>query len=484
MKILHTSDWHLGRSLYGRKRDDEFAAFLDWLTDTIRQRRIDALLIAGDIFDTGTPGNRAQELYYRFLAGLPATGCRHVVIIAGNHDSPSFLNAPRALLKALDVHVVGAATTLEEQVIVLRDQRIPLNPRAPGHAEGTPELIVCAVPYLRDRDLRTAEAGESIDDKERKLLEGIRAHYAAVGEHAQRLRQGLMTASREPTAGHEGDGPQTGQAGQASMQGGEIPIVGMGHLFTAGGQTVDGDGVRDLYVGSLAHVTAGVFPECCDYVALGHLHVPQKVGGRETIRYSGSPLPMGFGEARQQKVVCEVTFTGAGAPAVTLVDVPVFRKLERLKGNLAALEDRLRSLAQAGTEAWLEVVYDGDDIVGDLRERLEAAVAGTGLEMVRIRNNRVVERALAPQHGAESLDDLDEYQVFARCLAAHEVPEEQRPLLTHTYREVVASLHEHPEDAGSAGGGPAADTGAVPQGRMPPVAGASPPDLFRNGGGA
>lgn len=427
MKILHTSDWHLGRALYGRKRDDEFAAFLDWLLDTIRTRRIDVLLVAGDIFDTGTPGNRAQELYYRFLARLPATGCRHVVLIAGNHDSPSFLNAPRELLKALDVHVIGGTTSPEDQVIVLRDQRT-LNTHTPPHPGGTPELIVCAVPYLRDRDLRLAEAGESIEDKERKLLEGIRVHYAAVGRHAEHVRRQLR----------ERQG--------SSEQGVGIPIVGMGHLFTAGGQTVDGDGVRDLYVGSLAHVTAGVFPACFDYVALGHLHVPQTVGGRATIRYSGSPLPMGFGEARQQKVVCEVAFTGAGEPEVTLVDVPVFRKLERLKGNLAGLEERLRTLAAAGTEAWLEVVYDGDDLVADLRERLEAAVAGTGLELLRIRNNRVVERALAPQQGAESLDDLDAYEVFARCLAAHEVPEAQRPILTHTYREVVASLHEHPED--------------------------------------
>ena len=270
MKILHTSDWHLGRTLYGRRRYEEFEAFLIWLVETIQQNQIDALLVAGDIFDTSAPSHRAQELYYRFLCRMAASCCRHVVVVAGNHDSPSFLNAPKELLRALDVYVVGnASENLEDEVLVLTAKH------------GAPELIVCAVPYLRDRDIRVAEAGESIEDKERKLIEGIRSHYADVASLAELKRTELGT---------------------------EIPIVAMGHLFTAGGQTIDGDGVRELYVGSLAHVTAGIFPENLNYVALGHLHVPQKVNGSEVIRYSGSPLPMGFGEATQQKSVVIVDF--------------------------------------------------------------------------------------------------------------------------------------------------------------------------------
>ena len=194
MKILHTSDWHIGRTLYGRKRYEEFEAFLTWLAETIQQNEIEALLVAGDVFDTTAPSNRAQELYYRFLCRVAASSCRHVVVIAGNHDSPSFLNAPRELLKALDVHVVGSSSeSLEDEVLVLRNE---LN---------APELIVCAVPYLRDRDIRVAEAGESVEDKERKLLAGIRSHYAAVAALAEQKREEL---------------------------GVDIPIVAMGHLFT------------------------------------------------------------------------------------------------------------------------------------------------------------------------------------------------------------------------------------------------------------
>ena len=103
MKLLHTADWHIGRSLYGRKRYDEFESYLNWLAETIQNRKIDVLLVAGDIFDNNSPSNRSQELYYRFLCKIANSCCRHVVIIAGNHDSPSFLNAPGQLLKVLNL---------------------------------------------------------------------------------------------------------------------------------------------------------------------------------------------------------------------------------------------------------------------------------------------------------------------------------------------------------------------------------------------
>ncbi|MBE0486914.1 exonuclease SbcCD subunit D C-terminal domain-containing protein [Marinobacter sp.] len=403
MKIIHTSDWHIGRTLYGRKRYEEFEAFLTWLAETIQQNDIDALLVAGDVFDTSAPSNRAQELYYRFLCRVAASSCRHVVVVAGNHDSPSFLNAPKELLKALDVHVVGSSTeSPEDEVLVLRNE------------QDDPELIVCAVPYLRDRDIRVAEAGESIEDKERKLIDGIRSHYAAVAALAEQKREEL---------------------------GADIPIVGTGHLFTAGGQTVDADGVRELYVGSLAHVTAGIFPACFNYLALGHLHVPQKVNGLETIRYSGSPLPMGFGEAKQQKSVCQVEFHSTAA-SVQLIDVPIFQKLERVKGDWDGISNRILELSATDSQGWLEVIYEGTEVIGDLRERLEAAISGTQMEILRIKNNRIIDRVLGQIHEEETLDDLNVNDVFERCLAAHDVPEEQWPELLRAYQETVSSLYE------------------------------------------
>lgn len=405
MNLLHTSDWHLGRALYGRKRYEEYAAFLDWLADTIERERIDVLLVAGDVFDTGTPSNRAQQLYYRFLCRMAADSCpcRHVVVVAGNHDSPSFLDAPRELLKALDVHVIGSRTEdPEDEVLVLRDRT------------GRAELIVCAVPYLRDRDIRTAEAGESMEDKERKLTEGIRDHYAAVAALAEEKRSRL--------------GP-------------DLPIVAMGHLFAAGGQTMDGDGVRELYIGSLARVAAGVFPASFDYLALGHLHVPQLVDHSATRRYSGSPLAMGFGEAGQAKSVCRVRFE-AGQVTAEPVEVPVFQHLERIRGDLDTIQGRIRALAAADSRAWLEIEYTGDEVIGDLRDRLDQAISGTTMEILRIRNSRLVDSVLGRMHAEETLDDLDVEEVFLRRLARETLPEEQQQEMLATYRETLSSLHD------------------------------------------
>lgn len=407
MKLLHTSDWHLGRTLHGRRRYEEFEAFLDWLAATMTEQGTEVLVVAGDIFDTTAPSNRAQQLYYRFLCQAAASPCRHVVIVAGNHDSPSFLNAPRELLRALDVHVVGSpGEDPADEVLVLRNAR------------GEPELIVCAVPYLRDRDIRQVEAGESVADKERKLLEGIRDHYAAVADLACRQRQAL---------------------------GVEVPIVATGHLFTAGGQTLKDDGVRDLYVGSLAHVSGAVFSPLFDYVALGHLHIPQQVNGSDIIRYSGSPLPMGFGEARQQKSLCQVSFdrvNGQRRTRVELLEIPVFQPLERISGDWDAIAGRLTELAASDSRAWLEVVYQGEEIITDLRERLDGAIADTGMDILRVKNSRIIDRVLDRMDEQETLDDLDVTDVFERCLTQHDVTEEQRPALMDAYHEILRALHE------------------------------------------
>ena len=403
MKLLHTSDWHIGRTLYGRKRYAEFEAFLSWLAELIEREDIDVLLVAGDVFDNSTPSNYSQGLYYRFLCRVAASADRHVVITAGNHDSPSFLNAPRELLEFLNVHVVGSASNSpEDELIVL-----------PGPDQQL-RLIVCAVPYLRDRDIRTAEAGESVEDKERKIIEGIRTHYRMVCNAAEQKRAML-------------DKP--------------VPIVAMGHLFTAGGQTVDGDGVRELYIGSLAQVRTDVFPESIDYLALGHLHVPQRVGGSDFIRYCGSPLPLGFGEAQQEKGVILVEFSG-NTPIVTNVPVPRFQELSTLRGDWQAIADDIDKLKSEESNAWLEVVYEGDEIAGSLREKLDEAIEGTGLEILRVKNNRVLELAMQGMDSGETLDDMDVTDVFKRCLESHEVPEEQHPALLSAYREVIASLHE------------------------------------------
>jgi exonuclease SbcD len=404
MKFLHTSDWHLGRTLYGRNRYDEFSAFLDWLSALIETERADALLVAGDVFDTSSPGSGVQELYYGFLYKVSRSKvCRHVVITAGNHDSPSFLDAPKALLRTLDVHVVGSiGNDPMDEVILLRDSK------------GKAEAIVCAVPHLRDRDIRTVGAGESMEEKSRKLIEGIEQHYRDVCLAAEQLRL---------------------------QEGGGLPLIAMGHLFTAGGATIEGDGVREIYIGSLAHVSRSVFPAGIDYLALGHLHLPQIVAGEEHLRYSGSPIPMGFGEARQEKGVVLVEFTGKER-TIAKVPVPCFQPLERITGNIETITSRIFELRSAGSTAWLEIEYVGEEQPGDLRGLLEKSVKGSSLEIRRIKNSRITELTLQRLSQEDSLEELSELEVFNRRLDAGKIPDERRPELLQAYKEVLNAMHE------------------------------------------
>lgn len=401
MRVLHTSDWHLGRSLYGKKRYAEFEAFLNWLAELIESQSIDILLIAGDIFDTSTPSNRAQELYYRFLCKVSSI-CRHIVIIAGNHDSPSFINAPQQLLKTLNIHVKGEADeNPADEVLMLSD------------AEDSPLAIVCAVPYLRDKDLRRAEAGESQEDKNNKMITGLADHYAKAAEKALELQQAA----------------------------GEIPIIGMGHLFTAGGKTIQDDGVRELYVGSLAHINTEIFSDCFDYLALGHLHVAQPAGNIDKFRYSGSPLPIGFGEANQDKMIIIIDFKEKNMQ-ITEHIVPRFQVLNQIKGDLESIISQINTLKENNSQSWLEIIYNGESSALNLRQIIEDAVANTELEVLSIKNERIMSRILSSPELHETLDDLNVDDVFTRCLKAHDIAEKDQQVLWQCYKTILKNMHE------------------------------------------
>lgn len=370
---------------------------------------------------TARPGVRSQELYYNFLRRAADSPCRHVVITAGNHDSPSFLDAPRALLGALRVHVVGAALpppraenpdlpSLRDEVLTLRDEK------------GKAQMIVCAVPFLRDADLRTSSSGESLSEREARLREGLLTHYAAVTEEARTRRNEIEL-----------------------QEGARVPMVVMGHLFAVGGKTVEGDGVRDLYVGSLAAMPASAFPPDAAYVALGHLHMPQSVGGLEHIRYSGSPLPMGFGEASQRKGVCLARLEADAPAQVDILPVPCFRRLESLRGTDEAILTRLDSLLKNNEQAWLEIIPDAP--ASSLREELLARTRGSGLDILRIRVPQPSGIALGGEESGEVLAELDPRDVFGRLLDSRHIPEERRADLRLSYEELLHELeHRAPEN--------------------------------------
>jgi len=403
MKILHTSDWHLGSSLCGHKRYEEFEYFLSWLDELIKKEAIDAVLVSGDIFDTGTPGTRAMELYYRFLNSITAVPGLQAIVTAGNHDSPSLIDAPQALLKHLRIHVFGSVTENPENEIVEIASR-----------NGSETLIVCAVPYLRDRDIRLAEPGESIEDKTRKLEEGVQAHYREVAGLAQEKQK---------------------------CRGGNVPIVAMGHLFVSGGKTVDGDGVRELYVGNLARIRGESLAEGIDYFALGHLHLPQKVAGKETIRYSGSPIPLGFEDAARQKEVVIVEF-GTGEPQVRTVAVPKFREIQTLKGDLTEIGHMIGALTDLHRPVWIEVLFSDICSPSVVQTRLRELTEGSMIEVLRARPIGKDPFVLSAPDSCETLADLSETEVFRRCMNAARISAEEQPDLADAFSEILQEIRE------------------------------------------
>lgn len=490
LTILHTSDWHLGRRLYGRMRYEEFEAFLSWLQETISAQKVDVLIVAGDIFDTMTPSNRAQALYYEFLGKVSKLCCEHIVIVAGNHDSPTFLDAPSKVLKFLNVHVIGTACDdLNDEVLVL------------DAIDGTPHCIIAAVPYLRDRDVRGSHAGESMDCKDANVIKGIRAHYDEVASIAKARQEHLSNAHQR-----------------------HIPIIATGHLFAAGSKTTEDDGVRDLYVGSLGQISADMFDDGFDYVALGHLHVPQRVGGCEHIRYSGSPIAMGFGEAKQQKQVLLVefgevekslsdestilqpanttskvekvakkaviqtpelmddlfgfveqeesaainvneepftqskamqldsTFTTSDLTSQRLhhdesrqmqvisLPIPCFQKLAQITGDLTTIAATIKSL-KPSESIWLEVIYDADEIVNELREEVNAMIEGLTCEVLKIKNTRTYNKVLNQQQSSVTLQDLNELDVFDKCLEINGIADTQKASLRSAYQQILHNIY-------------------------------------------
>ncbi|PAU61348.1 exonuclease subunit SbcD [Pseudomonas indica] len=401
MRILHTSDWHLGQHFMGKTRQVEHQAFCAWLVAQVREYGVDAVIVAGDVFDTGAPPSYAREQYNRFIVELRDTGAQ-LVVLGGNHDSVATLGESRTLLACLDTCVIPAVSEdLEEQLQVL------------CRRDGSPGAILCGVPFVRPRDVLRSEAGQSAEDKQQSLQSAIHAHYQALYALAEAKRDAL---------------------------GGGLPIVATGHLTTVGASA--SESVREIYVGALEAFPTNAFPPAA-YIALGHIHRPQKVGGLEHIRYCGSPIPLAFDEARQEKQVLLVDLDAAGLRAVTPLPVPCFQPLLSLRGNLAELPATLADAAQQGSAerpVWLEVVVRADDYLPDLQTRIAALCEGLPVEVLRIRRERGNAVASLQSQTRETLDELSVEEVFARRLQQEQLDEGDAQRLQGLYREVLEGL--------------------------------------------
>ena len=284
MRILHTSDWHIGHRLYEQDRIEEHRKFLNWLLTEIKEKEVDALLVSGDIFDTALPSSEATDLYYRFLFRLYSETRAHAVITAGNHDSATHLAAPQEFLKMGRIHVIGVASEPAECVVTLPVEN--------------PSVAIAAVPYLSESELSHISF-ETEPERAERYRERLKAFYHQCIE-------------RMPP---------------------ELSKILMGHLFVHGGQV--GDSERNIQIGGATAMQVSDFPDDVTYVALGHLHRPHAISGASyPVQYAGSPLPLRFNEANYSKKVYLLDVPTAGGVGVEEIEVPIFKELWTVTGDI------------------------------------------------------------------------------------------------------------------------------------------------------
>lgn len=415
MRIIHTSDWHLGQKLLYNDREEEHQMALDWLLECLKEQKADGLIVAGDIFDIGNPPNYARRMYYRFLTELINTSCRHVLFIGGNHDSPAMLNAPRDLLEAMNIHVIGAAgEQLEEEIVEWTNEK------------GAIEAVIAAVPFLRDRDLRNSVSGEGGLERLERVREGIKQHYQSIGELVEE------------------------RYGQKP-----IPKIATGHLYAYGAEASAKQ--DNIYIGDKENIAASQFPAVFDYVALGHIHRPQTVGGIHHVRYSGSLIPLSFSETKDDKSVYLLEFKNQELQHCEPIGIPVFRRLKTIEGTLEEVEKsliRFGKKKRAGLTPWVEVIVHTDRMIPQLDQHLRSLIEaeelvdknGPKLEILKIKVNHQYQ-SISSQEPTRDLDELDAREVFKmKCESYGTAPDDMEELV-RTFKELQDWMAENEDGA-------------------------------------
>jgi len=413
MRIIHTSDWHLGQYFYGKSRANEHQQFLTWLLAQVEQHHVDMVIVAGDIFDTGTPPSYAREMYFDFIAQIAKLNCS-LIILAGNHDSVAMLSESKQVLASLSVQVIASAEpdNIAQQVLTIKDN------------EGEPQALVCAIPFIRPRDVIKSKVGQSSDDKKQHLQQAISNYYQQSFDYAKKIKTNLNNQ--------------------------HIPIIATGHLTTVGVTT--SDSVRDIYIGTLEAFPANAFPKA-DYIALGHIHKSQKVAKSEHIRYCGSPIPLSFDEAKQNKQVLMVDFESGKLTRVTGIVVPRFQAMAMVKTNLdnlvADVEQLVseqqsllsENLAAQQSKLWLDIEIESADYLNDLHQQIAQLTQDLPIEILLVRRSKKARQQMNNSTDKTTLTELTLDEVFAKRLELEtwqtEQQQAQEQRLTALFKTVV-----------------------------------------------
>ena len=420
MRIIHTSDWHLGQHFYGKSRANEHQQFLDWLIEQSQQQDIDAIIVAGDIFDTGTPPSYAREMYFDFIAKLNKTNCQ-LVVLAGNHDSVAMLSESKQLVSQLSTRVISAASgNLAEQVFVLDSLKT------------AQQAVICAIPFIRPRDIVKSYAGQSAKEKQQSLQQAISAHYKTLFAHAQELSQ----SQDEP----------------------RLPIIATGHLTTVGAST--SESVRDIYIGTLEAFPASEFPDA-DYIALGHIHRPQKVTKSEHIRYSGSPIALSFDEVKTQKNIVIAEFKQGELNNVELCNVPCFQPMAMVKTNLENLAqditavvseqskatdrvetESLETVEKAQEKIWLDIEIESAEYLQDLTAKIEQLTQTLLVEVLLVRRSKKARAKMPASEKKITLSELSVQEVFDARIELEDWQSEEQLALKSRLNTLYSNIAE------------------------------------------
>lgn len=363
-RILHTADWHLGKLLNDQSRDQEHGLFLEWLLEVVKGHEIDAIVLAGDVFDTANPPQTALSRYYDFVSALHRQTNCVLVAVAGNHDSAAQLEAPKQVLNALNTHVTGFLNENPKQrLLFLPDAQ---NPR----------VALALIPFLKEQDLRVGKPGETAEDIRVQISAGIKRRYEETAEAARGL---------------------------------QCPVLATGHLTVVGAAASDSE--REIHIGGLGAVGSDSFPDLFSYVALGHLHRPQATDKEQRVRYAGSPIPLSFSEAGDEKEVriLDVCDTGIEQQAVA---VPVFRRLAQVRTTSAGLEQALKEFKPqaGGLRTWVEVVVEDATLGEDLVERVRVFVEKREFDVLKVL------RAKASPVSAMSVEEVSDDEALETLL--------------------------------------------------------------------
>lgn len=432
IRILHTADWHLGQTFFGYDREAEQEAFLSWLAGQIHENEIDALVVAGDVFDVSNPSAAAQRMYYRFIYEVTAANpALQIVIVAGNHDSAARLEAPLPLLQAMRTEVRGVVRKSEGGEVDLDHLCVELKNR-----QGEAEVLCLAVPFLRQGDYpAVAESTTTAADcssaecssvSRNPYADGVRELYRRLIQHALLRRK----------------------AGQA--------VLAMGHLQATGAEIAERDYSERTVIGGLECVSPDVFDGAIAYTALGHIHKSQRVSGRENVRYAGSPLPMSFAEKNYHHGVVMVTFEDGRATDICRLACPQLVPIVSVPVGEPALPGEVLRLLKAlpdrsGEAPYLEVKVLLEEPEPLLRQQIEEALVGKNYRLARIvsayrkeeKNEKREEQTYV--EGLQEMSPLQIAQSTFEKIYQSDMPDELVALFQEACRSV--SLSEDDSDA-------------------------------------